>query len=214
MMMNRKRLGRVMAVVAIVLAAFFLLSSILIGLGTNVQYNLFDLIGGQQNQPQQQNQGPSTEDAVRQAEKDLEQNPNDPDAITDLAALYFQNGQYDEAARVLRDGREKLPENAEIPALLGAVYQQQAAGVEPKEQKELYAQAGDAFAVAAEKEGDDEDLYLQAGQSYDEAGRTAEAIQYYNEYLDLEPEGRTSEQVKDRIAALLEGGNGAGGEQP
>ena len=213
MMMNRKRLGRVMAVVAVILAAFFLLSSILIGLGTNVSYNLFDLIGGQ-NQTVQPDQGPTQQDAIDEAKKDLQQNPKDPDAITDLAGLYAQNGQYDEAVKVLQDGREAAPNNAEIPALLGAVYSQQAAGVEPKEQEELYARAGDSFAVAAEKEGQDEDLYLQAGQSYDQAGEPAEAIKYYNGYLDLEPEGQDSEAVKDRIAALLEGGEGAASGQP
>ena len=213
MMMNRKRLGRVMAVVAVILAAFFLLSSILIGLGTNVSYNLFDLIGGQ-DQSVQPDQGPTQQDAIDEAKKDLQQNPKDPDAITDLAGLYAQNGQYDEAVKVLQDGREAAPNNAEIPALLGAVYSQQAAGVEPKEQEELYARAGDSFAVAAEKEGQDEDLYLQAGQSYDQAGEPAEAIKYYNGYLDLEPEGQDSEAVKDRIAALLEGGEGAASGQP
>ena len=213
MMMNRKRLGRVMAVVAVILAAFFLLSSILIGLGTNVSYNLFDLIGGQ-NQTAQPDQGPAQQDTIDEAKKDLQQNPKDPDAITDLAGLYAQNGQYDEAVKVLQDGREKVPNNAEIPALLGAVYSQQAAGVEPKEQEELYAKAGDSFATAAEKEGEDEDLYLQAGQSYDQAGEPAEAIKYYNGYLDLEPEGQDSEAVKDRIAALLEGEEGAASGQP
>ena len=212
-MMNRKRLGRVMAVVAVILAAFFLLSSILIGLGTNVSYNLFDLIGGQ-NQTAQPDQGPTQQDAIDDAKKDLQQNPKDPDAITDLAGLYAQNGQYDEAVKVLQDGRKAAPNNAEIPALLGAVYSQQAGGVEPKEQKKLYAKAGDSFAVAAEKEGQDEDLYLQAGQSYDQAGEPAEAIKYYNGYLDLEPEGQDSEAVKDRIAALLEGGEGAASGQP
>ena len=214
MMMNRKRLGRVMAVVAVILAAFFLLSSILIGLGTNVSYNLFDLIGGQKQQAQQPDQGPTPQDAIDEAKKDLEQNPKDPDAVTDLAGLYAQNGQYDEAAKVLKVGRERVPNNAEIPALLGAVYAQQAAGVEPKEQKELYAKAGDSFAAAAEKEGEDEDLYLQAGQSYDQAGEPAEAIKYYNGYLDLEPEGDQAGAVKDRIAALLEGGEGAASGQP
>lgn len=213
MMMNRKRLGRVMAVVAVILAAFFLLSSILIGLGTNVSYNLFDLIGGQ-NQAQQPDQGPTPQDAIDEAKKDLEQNPKDPDAITDLGGLYAQNGQYDDAVKVLEDGREAVPNNAEIPALLGAVYGQQAAGVEPKEQKELYAKAGDSFASAAEKEGEDEDLYLQAGQSYDQAGEPAEAIKYYNGYLDLEPEGQESGAVKDRIAALLEGGESTASGQP
>jgi cytochrome c-type biogenesis protein CcmH/NrfG len=213
MMMNRKRLGRVMAVFAVVLATFFVLSSVLIGFGTNVSYNLFDLIGGQ-DQAQQPDQGPSPQDAIDQAKKDLENNPNDPDAITDLAGLYAQNGQYDDAVKVLQDGREKAPNNAEIPAFLGAVYSQQAAGVEPKEQKELYAKAGDSFAVAAEKERQDEDLYLQAGQSYDQAGQPAEAIKYYNGYLDLEPEGQQAAAVKDRIAALLEGGESTASGQP
>ena len=214
MMMNRKRLGRVMAVFAVILAAFFLLSSILIGLGmSGGGYNLLELIGGQ-NQTPQADQGPTTQDAIDEAKEDLRQNPKDPDAITDLAGLYAQNGQYDEAVEVLQDGREKVPNNAEIPALLGAVYSQQAAGVEPKEQEELYAKAGDSFATAAEKEGEDEDLYLQAGQSYDQAGQPAEAIKYYNGYLDLEPEGQDSEAVKDRIAALLEGGEGAASGQP
>ena len=213
MMMNRKRLGRVMAVFAVVLATFFVLSSVLIGFGTNVSYNLFDLIGGQ-DQAQQPDQGPSPQDAIDQAKKDLENNPNDPDAITDLAGLYAQNGQYDDAVKVLQDGREKAPNNAEIPAFLGAVYSQQAAGVEPKEQKELYAKAGVSFAVAAEKERQDEDLYLQAGQSYDQAGQPAEAIKYYNGYLDLEPEGQQAAAVKDRIAALLEGGESTASGQP
>jgi cytochrome c-type biogenesis protein CcmH/NrfG len=214
MMMNRKRLGRVMAVVAVVLAAFFVLSSVLLGLGTNVSYNLFDLFGTQNQAQQQQNQGPTTQDAIEEAEKDLKQNPEDPDAITDLAGLYAQNGQYDQAVRVLENGREAAPNNAEIPALLGAVYGQQALGVEPKEQKDLYGQAGDAFATAAEMEGDDEDLYLQAGQSYDQAGDTAEAIQYYNGYLDLEPEGQQARQVEERITTLLEGDRGSEGGQP
>jgi tetratricopeptide (TPR) repeat protein len=214
MMMNRKRLGRVMAVIAIVLAAFFLLSSILIGLGMSGSgYNLLELFGNQ-NQPQQPDQGPTPQDAIDEAKKDLEQNPKDPDAITDLGGLYAQNGQYDDAVKVLQDGREAVPNNAEIPALLGAVYQQQAAGVEPKEQKDLYAKAGDSFATAAEKEGEDEDLYLQAGQNYDQAGEPAEAIKYYNGYLDLEPEGEQSGAVKDRIAALLEGGEGTASGQP
>ena len=212
MMMNRKRLGRVMAVVAVLLAVFFLLSSIILGLGMTTSYNLLDLFGNR-SQPQQ-SQGPSPQDAIEEAEKDLENSPKDPDAITDLAALYYQNGQYEDAAKVLQDGRKEAPKNAEIPALLGAVYQQQAAGVEPKEQKELYAKAGDSFAAAAESNPQDEDLYAQAGQSYDQAGETAEAIQYYNGYLDREPKGQDSEAIKERISALLAGGEETTGGGP
>lgn len=202
-----------MAVVAIVLAAFFLLSSILLGFGMNTNYNLFDAFGSQ-DQAQQQNQAPSPQDAINEAKKDLENNPKDPDAVTDLAGLYAQNGQYGEAAQILQEGRETAPKNAEIPALLGSVYQQQAAGVEPKEQEELYGKAGDSFATAAELDPKNEDLYAAAGQNYDQAGETAEAIKYYNGYLDREPDGQNSKAIKDRISALLAGGEETTGVQP
>jgi predicted PurR-regulated permease PerM len=103
MMMNRKRLGRVMAVVAVILAAFFLLSSILIGLGTNVSYNLFDLIGGQ-NQTPQADQGPTQQDAIDEAKKDLEQNPKDPDAITDLGGSTPRTASTTRPSRSSRTG--------------------------------------------------------------------------------------------------------------
>ena len=202
-----------MAVVAVVLAAFFLLSSILLGFGMSTNYNLFDVFGNQ-DQAQQQNQVPSPQDAIDEAEKDLDNNPKDPDSITDLAGLYAQNGQYDDAAKVLQEGRKKAPKNAEIPALLGSVYQQQAPSVEPKEQKELYGKAGDSFAAAAELDPKNEDLYAAAGQNYDQAGQTAEAIKYYNGYLDREPSGQDSRAIEERISALLEGGEETTGVQP
>ncbi len=213
MMMNRKRIGRVMAVVAIVLAAFFLLSSILLGLGSSASYNLFDLIG---NSGQQQQSAPSStpDDAIAQAERDLEQNPKDPDAITDLAGAYYTAGRYDDAVRVLKDGRQAAPQNAEIAAFLGSVYAEQAAGVEPKEQKQIYADAGDAFAAASEIEAQNEDYYLQAGQAYEQADQPGEAIEYYNGYLDQEPNGQEADAVEGRISALLEGGGSTTSSQP
>lgn len=209
MMMNRKRLGRVMAVVAVILAAFFLLSSILIGLGTNVSYNLFDLIGGQDQPPGGQTTDP--EDQIAAAEQELEENPRDPDAIKELAALYYQNGRYDDAARVLQRGREAAPNDPEMPFLLGQIYLQEAEATPGEAQDRLFVQAGDAFARAAEMEPDNEDAFLFAGESYDRGGETAEAIKYYNGYLDLDPEGEQAQAVEDRISALLEGGETTAG---
>jgi cytochrome c-type biogenesis protein CcmH/NrfG len=196
--------------VAILLAVFFVASFIFVGLGTNVQYNLFDLIGGSDQQKGGQTTDP--QEQIEQAEKELEQNPKDPEAIKELAALYYQNGQLEDATRVLENGREAAPKDAEIPLLLGQVYSQRAQ-VTPEEQqkKDLYKKAGDAYAAAAELEPDNEDAYLLAGQAYDQAGETAQAIKYYNRYLDLEPEGEQAKAVKDRISALLEGGVTTGG---
>ncbi len=213
MMMNRERLGFWVKLLAIVLAVFFIGSSVFLGLGTNVSYNLFELFGGS-DQQQQQNQAPQPEDQIAQAEKELEQNPKDPEAIKDLASQYYIAGRYEEAVRVLQDGRQAVPKDEEIPFLLGQVYSQQAQSISGKEQKESQAKAADAFAAAAEAEPDNEEAYLLAGDAYEQAGQPAEAIKYYNGYLDREPKGENAEEVKSRISALLEGDEGAGGEQP
>jgi cytochrome c-type biogenesis protein CcmH/NrfG len=205
MMMNRERLGFWVRLVAILLSIFFIGSMVFVGLGTNVSYNLFELIGGSDQQPGGQTTDP--QEQIEQAEKELEENPRDPDAIKELAALYYQNGQLEDAARVLENGREAAPKDAEIPLLLGEVYSRQAQ-VTPEEQqkKDLYKRAGEAYAAAARIEPDNEDAYLLAGEAYDQAGEPAQAIKYYNGYLDLEPEGEQAQAVKERISALLEGG--------
>jgi cytochrome c-type biogenesis protein CcmH/NrfG len=202
-MMNRDRIGFWVRLVSILLAFFFVASFIFVGLGTNVSYNLFDLIGGQDQPPGGQTTDPQNQ--IEEAERELEESPKDPDTIKELAALYYQNGRYDDAARVLQEGREVAPNDEEIPFLLGQVYLQEALATPGEGQDRLYAQAGEAFAAAAEIESDDEQAYLYAGESYDRAGEPAEAIKYYNGYLDLEPEGEQAQAVEERISTLLEG---------
>ena len=203
MMMNRDKLGFWVRFVAIALSAIFLGSFIFMGIGTNVSYNLFELIGnGDQGQAEQTQ---STDDLIQDAQKDLEEEPNNPTRIRSLASLYYQAGRFDDAAKVLEEGREKAPEDEQIPILLGQVYLQQASSSPEKEQEGLYEKAGDSFATATELEQDNEDAYLLAGQAYDQAGMTSDAIKYYNGYLDLEPDGEQADAVKERISALLEG---------
>ena len=103
------------------------------------------------------------------------------------------------------------PQDEEIPALIGQIYSQQAQSAKGDKKKELLAEAGDAFAASAETDPDNADAYLLAGQAYDQAGQPADAIEYYNGYLDLEPKGENAKQVKDRISALLEGGGSSAG---
>jgi cytochrome c-type biogenesis protein CcmH/NrfG len=213
MMMNRDRLNFWVRLVAIVLSAFFLISFIFLGVGTNLQYNVFQLFG-KQNQPKQADQAPDPQEQIAAAEKDLKQDPKDPEKIKDLAALYYTAGRYDDAVQVLQKGREVAPKDEEIPALLGQIYSQQAQMATGEKQKELQKKAGDAFAATAEAEPDNAEAYLLAGQAYDQAGQPAEAIKYYNGYLDLEPKGENAGKVKDRISALLKGGESSGSPQP
>jgi cytochrome c-type biogenesis protein CcmH/NrfG len=209
MMMNRDRLSFWVRLVAIVLAAFFLLSFIFLGVGTNISYNLFELIGNQDQQQQQAGQAPDPQEQIEDAEKALEKDPKDPEKIKDLAALYYTAGRYDDAIQVLQRGREVAPQDEEIPALIGQIYSEQAQAAKGEKQKELLKKAGDAFAASAEAEPDNAEAYLLAGQAYDQAGQPADAIEYYNGYLDLEPKGENAKKVKDRISALLEGGGGS-----
>jgi cytochrome c-type biogenesis protein CcmH/NrfG len=214
MMMNRDRLSFWVRLVSIVLAAFFLISFIFLGLGTNISYNLFEVLGNQDQQQQQADQAPDPQEQIAEAEKALEKDPKDPEKIKDLAALYYNAGRYDDAIQVLQRGREVAPQDEEIPALIGQIYSQQAQAEKGEKQKELLKKAGDAFAASAEAEPDNADAYLLAGQAYDQAGQPADAIEYYNGYLDLEPKGENAKQVKDRISALLEGGGSSGSAEP
>ena len=213
MMMNRERRSFWVRLVAILLAAIFLLSFVFLGIGTNIQYNIFELFGNQ-NQPQQQNQGPDPEQQIAAAEKDLKKDPKDPEKIKDLAGLYYTAGRYDEAVRVLQEGQEVAPKDEEIPAFLGQIYSEQAQTATGKEKEELEVKAADAFAASAAAQPDNADAYLAAGQAYDQAGQPAEAIKYYNEYLDRAPKGQDAARVEDRISALLEGKESTGSAQP
>lgn len=204
MMMNRERISFWVRLVAILLAVFFVGSFIFVGLGTNVSYNLFDLIGDsgkQQKQPKDNQQ-----ELIDLAQKEYKQNPKDPETITNLAAVYYQNGRLDDAARVLEKGREGAPKDVKIPLFLGQIRSQQAqATPEEKEKKDLYDKSGDAYAAATEIEPKNENAHLLAGEAYDKAGEPAQAIKYWNGYLELEPKGENATAVKSRISAMLEG---------
>ena len=208
MMMNRDKLTFWTRVFAIGLAVVFVGGTVFFGIGSNINYNPLDLVRGDQ---QSASQSANPQNLVKQAEKRYQKNPKDPEAAQDLAILYIQNGQTDDAIRVLQDSRKAAPKEADTAVLLGQAYAQKAqAAADGKKRKDLYGEAGDAFAAAAEAEKDNEDAYLFAGQSYEQAGEPAQAIKYYNGYLDLEPKGQQSNEVKSRISSLLKGGETTG----
>lgn len=208
-MMNRERMGCWASGIAIGLAVMFLGSFILLGIGSTVNYNLVELIGGGGDQ-QPAGQTTSPGDQIQAAKKELDQNPNDPRAIKTLAALYVQNNQTNEAVQVLQQGREAAPNDEEIALLLGQTYAQQAQSAQGEEQEKIFAKAGEAFAAAGEIEPKNEEAFYFAGQAYDQAGQPGEAIDYWNTYLELEPDGPESKQVEERISSLLRGGGTTG----
>ena len=221
MMLNRDKLGLWTRIGAIILAALFILSGVLFGIGTGLNYSPADLFRNSEDGQAQQTTG--SEEQIQRTKAELEEKPEDPRLIRRLAGLYLQNGQTGEAVKVLEEGRKVAPEDPALPLVLAQSYDQQAqATTDEGERKATYAKAGDAYVAAAEAEENerrDAQAYLAAGVAYEQAGDKAKAIQYWNEYLRIEPEGETADAVKERIGTLLKGGEttggaGAGAESP
>ncbi|QIN78270.1 tetratricopeptide repeat protein [Rubrobacter marinus] len=213
MMMNRDKLGLWTRIGAILLAVLFVLSFVLFGIGSNVSYNPLDLFRSPEDQQAAQ-QTTGSEEQIERARAELEENPEDPRVIRRLAGLYLQNGQTSEAVRVLEEGREAAPNDPAIPLVLGQAYDQQAQALtDAGEREATYAKAGEAYVAAAEIEENerrDAQAFLLAGAAYEQAGDKGRAIQYWNEYLEIEPEGEQADAVKERIGTLLQGGETTG----
>ncbi len=213
MMMNRDRLGFWTRLLAFGLAGVFIFSGIFFGMGSNVSYNPMDLFGGDQ---QAGGQTTDPQEALKkqteEAEKDLKENPGDPDNVVQLAGLYYQGNRYDEATKVLQEGQEKSPKDGEIPMLLGQIQAQRAQSAsKDKEREDFQKKSAEAFAKAAEVEPKNEEAFLFAGESYSQIGESGQAIKYWNGYLDLEPKGETSKEVRQRIEDTLSGENTTAG---
>lgn len=206
MMLDRDKITFWTRLGAIVLAVIFVGSFVIMGVGSNVNLNLLDLLGGSSGAQEDQQQTTSSREQITQAQQELEEDPENPKIIRRLAGLYIQNGQTDEAAEVLERGREVAPDDPVIPLYLGQAYERDAqAQTDVEERQAAYEQAGDAYAAAAELQPEKPQAYLAAGQAYEQAGDKGRAIQYWNDYLELEPEGEQADAVKERIASLLEG---------
>jgi cytochrome c-type biogenesis protein CcmH/NrfG len=206
MMLNRDKITFWTRLGAIVLAVIFVGSFVVMGVGSNVNLNLLDLLGGSSGAQEDQQQTTSSQEQITQAQQELEEDPENPKIIRRLAGLYIQNGQTDEAAEVLERGRELAPEDPVIPLYLGQAYERDAqAQTDADARQTAYKQAGDAYAAAADLQPEKPQAYLAAGQAYEQAGDKGRAIQYWNDYLELEPDGEQADAVKERIASLLEG---------
>lgn len=211
MMLDRDKITFWTRLGAIVLALVFVGSFVFMGVGSNVNLNLLDLLGGSSSGAQEE-QTTSSDEQIAQAQQELEEDPENPRVIRRLAGLYIQNGQTDQAAEVLEKGREVAPDDPVIALYLGQAYERKAqAQTDEEERKATYKQAGDAYAAAADLQKDKPQAYLAAGQAYEQAGDKGRAIEYWNGYLKLDPEGEQADAVKERISNLLQGEETTGG---
>ena len=121
MMLDRRKIGCWTRSGAIVLAVIFVGSFLFLGIGTDINYSILDLLRGSEEQKEQKT---GSGEQIAQAEKALEEDPEDLRAIKRLSALYLQEGQTDRAAEVLEKGRRVDPEDPVIPLYLGQAYEQ------------------------------------------------------------------------------------------
>lgn len=205
MMIDRRRVSFWTRLIAIGLAVVFVGSFVVMGIGSTFPaYNIFELFGGGSPQ-QQETAGPTPQEQIEQTRSQLQENPENPELIKRLAFLYIQTGDLDQAVATLEEGREVAPDDPDIPLILGQVYQQQAAN-NPDRADELNRRAGDAYAAAAEMEPGNAQAHLAAGDAYSAAGEESRAIEHWNRYLELEPEGEQAEQIRQQISDLLRSG--------
>src|SRR5215217_8448776 len=211
-MLDRDKISFWTRVGAIALAVVFVGSFVFMGVGTNINFSILDILGGSSGGQEEPTSGPVQQ--IARAQEDLEGDPENPKIIRRLAGLYLENGQTDSAVEVLKRGREAAPADPVIALYLGQAYDRKAQGVaDEEERRATYEEAGDAYAAAAEIREDNSQAYLLAGQAYEQAGEKSKAIRYWNGYLEREPEGEQADAVEERIENLLKGGEATDGAE-
>src|SRR5918992_6205682 len=97
-MLNRDKIAFWIRLVAIALAVIFVGSFVFMGIGTDINYNLFDLISGGSEAKEEKDQKNDSQEQIAQTEQELEEDPENARAIKRLARLSIQNGRADHAA--------------------------------------------------------------------------------------------------------------------
>ena len=198
---------------AIALAVVFIGSFLFMGVGSDVNISILELFGGGASEGQEE-QTTAQDEQITQAEQALKEDPENPRAIKRLGALYLQEGKTDRAAEVLEQGREVARDDPVIPLYLGQAYDRRAQGTaDEDERKAAYKEAGDAYAAATEVQENKPQPYLLAGQAYEQADEKGRAIQYWNSFLELQPEGDQADAIRERIDTLLKGGETTDGAE-
>ncbi|MDT8066751.1 MAG: tetratricopeptide repeat protein [Terriglobia bacterium] len=114
--------------------------------------------------------------------------PNSEEAVTTLAILYTDEGDYDRALKVL----EAIPDKertSKIYSALGFTY----------EQKKDYKKAIDAYSKAVQQDGDNLDALRGLAQNLLNDGQTAAALEKYKMIVDADPQDA---QTYMRIAEI------------
>jgi cytochrome c-type biogenesis protein CcmH/NrfG len=133
-----------------------------------------------------------TEQVLDDAKTRVEQQPNNPDAWEELASAYSGNEEPTEAIEAARKAVSLAPRDLRRIQTLVA----------------LQVRASDQAAAIETLQGftgrnpRNAEAFLQLGQIAEQAGRTDLARLSYQRFLQLAPDDRLAEEVKDRLQEL------------
>lgn len=191
MLLDRKRINRYTRWAAIILAVVFLLSFVLLGVGSSSAGNVFSGCDGT-NQPANLN---SVEDREAYYLEQLEADPQDGASMLALANLYADDGvgRYEDAVDWFNKYLELNPDSVDVRIRIATIYS---------------GKLGDPDrAIAILKEAttiapDNANAFLQLGLAQRDAGQNQVAIMSLNHFLELDPTNSSADAVRQEIARL------------
>lgn len=191
MLLDRKKINRLTRWAAIILAIVFLLSFVLLGVGSSSAGNVFSGCDGSNEITSQS----SFQDREEYYMEQLQLNPQDDVVMLQLAALYGDDSiaRYQDAINWFNKYLELNPEDVDTRLRIASIY--------------IFdlGEAQSAVAVlteATQLEPDNADAFLQLGLAQRESGQNQAAILSLSRYLELSPGSANADDIRKEIETL------------
>lgn len=193
MLLDRKRINRYARWAAMILAVIFLLSFVLMGVGSSAAGNF--LAGCSREGQSGISASSSFADKEEYYRKQIEENPQDTISVLQLANLYGDDsvGRYSDALLYYDKYLELEPGSVDVRLRKATVQMSKL-----QDNQAAVATLTEATAMAP----DNAMAFLQLGQAAKAAGQNQVAILAWNRYLELAPASEYAPMIREEIAKL------------
>ncbi len=190
MLLDRKKINRMTRWGAIILALLFLLSFVLMGVGSGTGLNVF---AGCSKGSISSNS--SFSDKEKYYLDQLEENPEDTDAMLALVALYSDNsiGRYEDAISYLEKYLELNPSDIDARLRIAAIYINDLS--DPQSAIPVLMEATSAAP-------DNAQAFYLLGLAQRDAGQNQAAIVTWGHYLEMAPDSANADIIRQEIERL------------
>jgi tetratricopeptide (TPR) repeat protein len=191
MMLDRKKINKLTRWSAIILAVVFLLSFVLLGVGSSSMGSVFSGCSGSGSI----NSSSSFEDREAYYKQLIEENPQDDASMLQLANLYSADdiARYQDAIDWFNSYLELKPNDVNVRIRIANIYLND------------LADADSAVAVMTEATTiapDNPDGFYMLGLAQRQAGQNQAAILSWNKYLELAPDSSNADLIRREIEKL------------